>query len=157
MKLYTITEMARILKIPPSTASYYKDRHKDFLPFTGIGRKKRYKEESLEALKLIVELASKNTSTEDIEEALNQAGSRIIEVQQNNNNSLTTVPQQPINTINPVKFMKLLDKLVNQKTQIEALQKDVKELKKYIDKYRHRLSWWQELFKKLKTKRNLKN
>ena len=146
MKLYTITDMARILKIPVSTASYYRNRHNDFMPSTGSGRKKKYKPESLEALKLIVELASNNVSTEEIEEALSQAGSRNIEVQQDNNNSLTTVQQQPVNTINPVKFMKLLNRLVNQKTQIEALQKDVKELKKYINY--NRLSWWQKLLNK---------
>jgi len=42
MKTYTITEMARIVKIPPSTATYYKDRHPDFFHSTGTGRRKRY-------------------------------------------------------------------------------------------------------------------
>jgi DNA-binding transcriptional MerR regulator len=145
--LYTISKMAKIVKIPVSTASYYRNRHNDFMPSTGSGRKKRYKEESLEALKLIVELANKNTSTEDIEEALNQTGSRYIEVQQDNNNNLTTVQQQPIQQI---KFIKLLDRIANQKKEIQELRKDVKEIKKYIDQYRYRLSWLQRLFKKLK-------
>jgi DNA-binding transcriptional MerR regulator len=140
--------MAKILKIPVSTASYYRDRHNDFMPSTGSGRKKKYKPESLEALKLIVELASKSVSTEEIEEALSQTRSRNIEVQQNDNNSISMVQQKAINPIDPVKFMKLLDNLVNQKTQIEILQKDVNELKKYIGQYR--LSWLQRLFKKLK-------
>ena len=146
MKLYTITEMARILKIPVSTASYYRDRHNDFMSSTGSGRKKKYKPEALEALKLIVKLASNNTSTDDIEEALSQAGSRNIEVQQDNINSLTTVQQQPINTINPVKFMKLLDRIANQKKEIQKLWEDVNELKKYIKN--NRLSWWQKLLRK---------
>ena len=113
------------------------------MPFAGSGRKKKYKPESLEALKLIVEMANNNSSTEDIEEALNKAGSRNVEVQQDNNNSLTTVQQQPINTINPVSFIKLLNKMANQKTQIESLRKDVNKLKKYMD--HNRLSWWQRL------------
>ena len=146
--------MAKILKIPVSTASYYRGRHNDFMLSTGSGRKKRYKEESLEALKLIVEMASKNASTEDIEEALSQASSRNIEVQQDNNNITTTVQQQPLNTINSVKFMKLLNKLVNQKTQIEALQKEVKEIKAFI--YKNKFTWWQRLFKK-SNKRGFKN
>lgn len=77
-------------------------------------------------------MASKNASTEDIEEALNQTRPRNIEVKQDNNNSTTMVRQQPINTINSIKFMKLLNKMANQKIQIESLQKDVNELKKYI-------------------------
>jgi len=151
MKLYTITEMARILKTPVSTASYYRDRHKDFMPSTGSGRKKRYQEEALAALKLIVELASKNTSTEDIEEALSQAGSRSIEVQQDNNNSITTVQQQPIQQ---VKFIKLLDRIANQKKEIRELREDVKEIKKYIN-YKQ-VPWWQKLFRKQENKNGLK-
>ena len=49
MKLYTIAKMAKILKIPESTARYYRDRHSEFLPCIGSGRKKRYKKEALEA------------------------------------------------------------------------------------------------------------
>lgn len=141
--LYTITEMAKILKIPVSTASYYRDRHNDFMLSTGSGRKKRYKAESLEALKLIVELASKNISTEDIEEALNQTRSRTIEVKQDNNNSTTAVMQQPIQQI---KFIKLLDRIANQKKEIQELRKDVKEIKKYINY--NQLSWWQKLIRR---------
>ena len=139
--------MAKILKIPVSTASYYRNRHNDFMLSTGSGRKKRYKEESLEALKLIVEMASKNASTEEIEEALSQAGSRNIEVQQNNNNSITTVQQQPIQQI---KFIKLLDRIANQKKEIQELRKDVKDIKKYINYNQQQLSWWQRIFKKSK-------
>jgi len=141
MKLYTITEVARILKIPVSTASYYRDRHNDFMSSTGSGRKKKYKPEALEALKLIVKLASNNTSTDDIEEALSQAGSRNIEVQQKHNNGITTVQQQ---SIQQVKFIKLLNRIANQKKEIRELREDVNEIKKYIKQ--NQLSWWQKLF-----------
>ena len=117
------------LKIPVSTASYYRDRHSEFLPHTGSGRKKKYKPEALEALKLIVEMANKNTSTEDIEESLSKAGSRNIEVQQDNNNSLTTVQQQPISQ---VKLINLLDKIADQKKEIQTLREEFKELREYI-------------------------
>ena len=135
--------MARILKIPVSTASYYRDRHNDFMPSTGSGRKKKYKPESLEALKLIVKLASNNTSTDDIEEALNQAGPRNIEVQQKHNNGTTTVQQQ---SFQQVKFIKLLNRIANQKKEIRELREDVNEIKKYIKN--NRLSWWQKLIRK---------
>jgi DNA-binding transcriptional MerR regulator len=143
MKTYTITEMARIVKIPPSTATYYKDRHPDFFNSIGSGRRTRYTPEALEALKLIVEMANRKASKEDIEEALSQTGNRNIEVQQDSNNSLTTEYQQ---SLQPVKFMNLLNKLVDQKNQIETLQKDVNMLKEYINK--NRLTWWQKLLKR---------
>jgi DNA-binding transcriptional MerR regulator len=130
MKTYTITELARIVKIPPSTVSYYRDRHKDFMLSIGTGRKRRYKPEALENLKLIVEMAKNNATKEDIEEALSQTGKRNIEIQQDNNNSITTEYQQ---SLQPVKFMNLLDKLVDQKDRIQALENDVKELKEYIN------------------------
>jgi DNA-binding transcriptional MerR regulator len=57
MELYTIVKMAKVLKIPESTTRYYRDRHSEFLPFIGSGRKRRYKKEVLEALRLIVEMA----------------------------------------------------------------------------------------------------
>ena len=144
MKLYTITEMARALNIPPSTTSYYKDRHKDFLPFTGSGRKKRYKEEALEALKIIVEMANNNATTEVIDGALSNTRIRNIEVQQKHNNGITTVQQQ---SIQQVKFIKLLNRIANQKKEIQELREDVNELKKYIKN--NKLSWWQKLLKRL--------
>jgi DNA-binding CsgD family transcriptional regulator len=38
MELYTIAELARILKIPESTVRYYRDRHQDYMPHTGTAR-----------------------------------------------------------------------------------------------------------------------
>ena len=49
MKLSTIAKMAEILKVPESTARYYRDRHSEYLPFIGSGRKRRYKKQALEA------------------------------------------------------------------------------------------------------------
>jgi len=86
-------------------------------------------------------LASNNTSTDDIEEALSQAGSRNIEVQQKHNNGITTVQQQ---SIQQVKFIKLLNRIANQKKEIRELREDVNEIKKYIKQ--NQLSWWQKLF-----------
>ena len=74
-------------------------------------------------------MANKNTSTEDIEESLSKAGSRNIEVQQDNNNSLTTVQQQPISQ---VKLINLLDKIADQKKEIQTLREEFKELREYI-------------------------
>ncbi len=131
--LYTISKIAKILKIPESTARYYIDRHPDFMLSVGSGRKKRYKKETLENLKLIVEMASKNVSTENIKESLNQTGSRTIKVQQDNNDIITMIQQQ---SIQQIKFIKLLDRITNQGKEIQELREKVNELKKYIDQKR---------------------
>ena len=82
MKLYTIAKMAKILKIPESTARYYRDRHSDFLPHVGTGRKRRYKKQALEALRLIAELANRSLSAEEIDTQLSQELNRNIEAEE---------------------------------------------------------------------------
>ena len=82
MKLYTIAKMAKTLKIPESTARYYRDRHSKFLPFVGSGRKRRYKKQALEALRLIAELANSSLSAEEINNQLSQELTRNIEAEE---------------------------------------------------------------------------
>ena len=66
MELYTIAETARNLKIPESTDRYYRDRHIEYLPYMGTGRKRRYKKQTLEALRSIIETANNSLSAEEI-------------------------------------------------------------------------------------------
>jgi len=78
-KTYTIKELAKITKMPESTVRYYRDRHADFFPYEGSGRKKRYEEQAIKVLRLIAEKAKNNESAEDIEKALSLNFTRIIE------------------------------------------------------------------------------
>ena len=135
MELYTIAEMARILKIPESTARYYRDRHSHFMEHIGTGRKKRYKKQALEALRLVCELADNSKTAEEIEEALNRKFTRNIDIEEET--AVTTAGEQQL------KIFNVLDRIADQKDQIQELRQEIEDLKKYIKD--NKLSWWQKL------------
>ncbi|MBA7564373.1 MerR family transcriptional regulator [Candidatus Atribacteria bacterium 1244-E10-H5-B2] len=144
--LYTISKIAKILKIPESTARYYRDRYPEFILSTGAGRKKRYKKETLKVLRIICEMANNSKTAEEIKERLSQEFSRNIEVIEETR-IITAVEQQQ-------HFLEVisnsLENMADQKKAIQELREEVNDLKKYIDKNWRRLSWLQRLFKKLK-------
>lgn len=72
--------IAEKVGIPESTIRYYRDRHKDFVPYIGKGRRRRYTEESLEILLRICGYAEENLNAIDIDERLDAEYDRIIEV-----------------------------------------------------------------------------
>lgn len=137
--LYTISKMAKILKIPESTVRYYRDRHTDFMISVGSGRKKRYKKETIEALRIICEEAKRSNSAEGIEERLSKEFKRNIEVEEQT--AVTTAVEQQHQFLEVISNS--LISIVDQKKEVAELRKEVNELKKYIKQYR--LSWWQKL------------
>jgi DNA-binding transcriptional MerR regulator len=139
--LYTISKMAKILKIPESTARYYRDRYPEFILSTGAGRKKRYKKETLKVLRIICEMANNSKTAEEIKERLGQEFSRNIEVIEET--AITTAVEQQQHFLEVISNS--LENMADQKKAIQELRKEVKELRDII-----KLSWWQRLFKKLK-------
>ena len=137
--------MAKILKIPESTARYYRDRYPEFMISIGSGRKKRYKKESLGALRIICEMASSSKTAMETEERLSKEFSRNIEVEEQT--AITIAVEQQHNRFLEIISNSLVS-MADQKKEIQELREEVKEIKKYIDQYR--LSWWQRLFKKSK-------
>jgi len=104
-------------------------------------------------LRIIYEEANRNNSTEEIKELLSQEFNRNIEVIEET--IITAAIEQQR------QFLELISNnlvnMVDQKKEIQELQEDVNDLKKYIDKNWRRLSRLQRLLKKSKTKKNLKN
>lgn len=141
--LYTISKIAKILKIPESTARYYRDRYPDFMFSVGSGRKKRYKKETLKVLRIICEEANRNNSAEAIKERLSQEFSRNIEVEEQTAVS-TAVEQQH-------KFLEVISSslvsIANQKKEMTELREEVKELRDLV-----KCSWWQKLTKRKQNK-----
>jgi len=136
MKLYTIAKMAKTLKIPESTARYYRDRHSEFLPCIGSGRKRRYKKQALEALRLIAELANRNLTTEEIDNQLSQKNSRNIEAE--NQTAVTTAAEQQQSIVKVLSDN--LSAIADQKKEIQDLREEVKELRDLV-----KLSWWEKI------------
>ena len=143
MELYTVAKMVKILNITESTARYYRDIHSEFLPFTGSGRKRRYKKEALEALRLIAEMANRSLSAEEIDTQLSKELSRNIETEEQTAVTTTAEQQQSI-----VKALSdNLGAIADQKKEIQDLREEVRELRDIV-----RLSWWQKLVQRKKEK-----
>lgn len=51
-KLLTIAQIAKELRMPESTARYYRDKFIEYIPYVGEGRSKRYRPETVEVLRL---------------------------------------------------------------------------------------------------------
>ena len=83
-----------IIKIPESTARYYRDRHFEFLPNIKSGRKRQYKKQALEASRLITELANRNLTAEEINDQLSKKFNRNYEVEETT--TITTEQQQKL-------------------------------------------------------------
>ena len=128
MELYTKQELHKTLNIPASTVSYYIDRHPAFMTSQGTGRKKRYLRQTLEALKVIVEMTNNNSNKDTIDNELSSLFSKVYEIQ-NTTTAITAIEQQ----------QKLIEALTtnlssisDQKKEIQSLRDEIKELREFI-------------------------
>lgn len=69
-EFFSLREIGRRLRIPPSSVVYYKDRFERFIPHAGGGRRKRYTAQALPIFKEIRAMFDKNWSAEQIEATL---------------------------------------------------------------------------------------
>jgi len=120
--------MARILKIPESTARYYRDRHQEYLHYTGKGRRKRYTKEALEALRYICELANNSRNADEIDKQLQARFNSQIDVTEIT--AITTAGEQQLKLINTL--TDTLSNIANQKKEIQSLRDEIKELRYLI-------------------------
>ncbi|MHB8278771.1 MAG: MerR family transcriptional regulator [Candidatus Humimicrobiaceae bacterium] len=131
MELYTIVELAKLLKIPESTARYYRDRHPEYFHFTGRGRRKMYLPETLEALRVICEQANNSRTAEQIEEALQARFNREINTDDMIvKTAANTAEEQQLKLMNTL--TDTLSNIVDQKKEIQSLREEIKELREYI-------------------------
>ena len=82
-ELYTIKEIAHKLNVPESTVRYWRDRYTRYTPSVGKNKFRKYREEALEALRVIKEGSDRNKSADQIEDALKDTfgnGSRRLSV-----------------------------------------------------------------------------
>ncbi|NLY42212.1 MAG: MerR family transcriptional regulator [Desulfovibrionales bacterium] len=66
----TLREIAAQLDLPESSIRYYRDRFKEFIPFVGQGRRRRYTTEAVAVFAFISTEMQRNTAYEDIVAAL---------------------------------------------------------------------------------------
>jgi len=128
MELYTKQELSKILSIPPSTVSYYIDRHPAYMTSQGTGRKKRYLRQTLEALKVVVDMTNNNRDKDSISNELLSLYSKEYEIQSTATAITTTEQQQKLIEALTTNLKEISD----QKKEIQSLRDDIKELREYI-------------------------
>ena len=69
-QLFSLTDIARHFSLPESTARYYCKRFAAFLPHSGEGRRRRYRQDSLAVIAAILEHMRTQRTAAGVEEAL---------------------------------------------------------------------------------------
>ena len=127
---YSIREMAEILKLNESTVRYFRDMHKEFFPYVGQGRRKRYKSEALEALRLIADSSNRSLPHKEIKKLLYIEFTNYVEVEEPN--AVTVAGQKQ--TVEIMELLtKSLDRVADQTERIEQMEKKIEELEKKLE------------------------
>ncbi len=71
-ELLTLKEIAKRLDLPESNIRYYRDRFEQYLPYTGEGRKRRYRLEAIDVFDYIATQLKQNSSCEEITDGLSK-------------------------------------------------------------------------------------
>lgn len=139
--LLTISQIAKELQIPESTARYYRDRFINYIPFVGKGRGKKYRPETVEILRFIAEGFNRNLTAMEIEDGLSRMVARNVEVEEETATTIAAAQQQwedrgiPIQIEVGEKFQQMMNQftlamevIADQKQEIAELRKTVAEL-----------------------------
>lgn len=127
MELLTITQMAERLNIPESTACYYKNKYRQFIPSVGIGRSKRYPSEALKVLRFIAEKSNRNTSMQEMESWLFSEFPAVVEVQEETN---AAAPQNFFEVLTA--FSETFSSQADQQGSLERIEQEIKMLRQMI-------------------------
>lgn len=148
LNLLTIAEIAKQMNIPESTVRFYRDRFEAYIPSVGEGRKKRYKPEAVEVLRIIAEGYNRKLTAEEIESQLSTAFPRNIEFEREPQQAIATVQQQVV----PHEIVDVLKQMADQKEELRRLQEKVDRLEQYwIEHYREKAnkkSFWKRIFRR---------
>jgi len=146
-KLYTIKELSSILNVPESTLRYYRDRFEEFIPVVGKGRKRRYKQESIEIFKQIIKGYEEDLTTKQIRNNLLKKLSKEDSESEINKDQLQQILEKQSQILDLLAedirskkdFEKELDNLKTRLKKIERalikLISDYKHFKNQLDKY----------------------
>ena len=140
--LLTIAEIAKELDMPESTVRYYRDRFIKYIPFTGKGRGRRYRRETIDILRFIAEGFNRSLNAAEIEEGLALMVARNIDVEKETAATTAAAQQQP--NLNEISIQINMDEqfheLMNQVTitmQLMARQKEeINELRNIVAELR---------------------
>lgn len=129
-----MAQIAKQLNLAESTARFYRDRFENYIPSVGEGRKKRYKQETIEVLRFIAEGFNRNLTATDIEDGLSRMVARNIEVEKETAITTAATQQQPENELKQYTLqLQIALEQISATMQIVADQKEeIAELRKHI-------------------------
>jgi len=156
--LLTITGIAQKLGMPESTVRYYRNKFPDFIPAVGEGRKRKYRQETLEVISLIEKMFRENRPAFEIADRLANNFPQNIDLEKQPQQLIATTTQQQQQNLS-VELMNLaavqtqalkqvaliLDKFYNQERELKTLSDEVIFLRKQLDKLRNNHKYDREL------------
>ena len=107
-ELFTMSEMASILKTPDSTVRSHCQRFREYIPYTGEGRERRYLPDALTVLRVVAECYERNMTTAQIRAHLAQEFAVTVEQQQSVATQLQGIEQQQQSTFTQQQAMAML-------------------------------------------------
>lgn len=137
LELITIAEIAKKLNLAESTVRYYRNRFSDYIPAVGTGRKKRYKPEAAEVIRVIAEGFSRKLTAVEVQEELDRVFPRFIDVDPEPQLPTAAAQQQP-------DFIQLLQIIADQKQDKERMDQEIEQLNKRLEEQELRMRYLDE-------------
>ena len=131
MELLTMAELAKRTNIPESTARYYKNKHEMYFPCEGSGRKKRYRVEAAEVLRIIAEGYNRNATATEINDLLSVQFTTFIDVHETTATTTATTQQQPYFEILTA-LSDSIKTIADQQGRMDRMEQEIQELRRLI-------------------------
>ena len=163
-ELFTMSEMASILKTPDSTIRSHCHRFKEYIPYTGEGRERRYLPDALAVLRAIAGCYERNMTTAQIRSHLAQEFPVTVEQQPAAATQQHAIEQQQQSTFTQQQALAMMllvvaecqrvtGELVEVKDKLAAMEQQQTAARRDVDGFiaewrakRNRLPWWRRLF-----------
>jgi len=154
-ELLTIADIANMVGIAESNVRYYRDKFKDFIPYRGEGRNRRYLPETVDIIRTIAEGYGNNLTATHIAETLG----RLYPINQASLDQLpqtaTTRPQpltsEVVNVLSELlselrTTATAINRLADNQEEVRLLREEVAELRKELQESKR--PKWFKWFKK---------
>ncbi|MDQ1274859.1 MAG: hypothetical protein QG610_431 [Euryarchaeota archaeon] len=152
-ELYTLAEIARIIDIPESTCRYYHGKFSEFLPAIGKGKRKKYRQESVNILRFISDNLRNGSTLAEVTELLSKQFQKVIDITatsttlQQDKNLPEVLPSNQL--VDIAAIQPILQQLKEAVTAITTYKSDNNEIKKQLQQLRQELLQSQQQEKEL--------
>jgi DNA-binding transcriptional MerR regulator len=152
-ELYTLAEIARIIDIPESTCRYYHGKFSEFLPAIGKGKRKKYRQESVNILRFISDNLRNGSTLAEVNELLSKQFQKVIDITattatlQQYKNLPEVLPSNQL--VDVAAIQPLIQQLKEALTAISVYKSGNNEIKEELRQLRQKLQQSQQQEKEL--------